>query len=74
MCARRALIQGANGVITACMKRVVVVVLALGTLACGGKKSSTSPTPEIKATGGNTYGGATYGDNAYGGSKYGRAR
>jgi len=57
------------------MKLVVVLVLALGTFACGGKKSSstTSPTPTMKGTGGSTYGGAAYGGNAYGGSKYGHA-
>jgi hypothetical protein len=75
------LIQGGRGVITVAMKLVVVLVFALGTLACGGKKSSstTSPTPTMKGTGGSTYGGskyggATYGGNAYGGSKYGGKR
>lgn len=55
------------------MKLVVALLLALGTLACGGKKSSssTSPTPTISPTGGATYGGNAYGGNAYGGSKYG---
>jgi hypothetical protein len=62
------------------MKLAVVVVLALGTFACGGKKSSpsTSPTPTMKGTdavyGGTTYGGATYGGNTYGGATYGGAR
>jgi len=56
------------------MKIVVVLALAFGALACGGKKSqptTTSNSSMIQGAGGNTYGGKTYGGNAYGGSKYG---
>jgi hypothetical protein len=62
------------------MKLCVVLVLALGSFACGGKKSSSAKTtPMMNETGGSTYGGAAYGGaayggNAYGGSKYGGAR
>ncbi len=58
---------------TGAMKLVVVVLLALGTFACGGKKQpqTTTSQSKIEGTGGSTYGGASYGGNAYGGSKYG---
>ena len=58
---------------TDAMKLVVVVLLAFGTLACGGKKQpqTTASQSKIEGTGGSTYGGKTYGGNAYGGSKYG---
>ena len=71
------MIRSASGVITVAMKLAVVLVLALGAFACGGKKSSsatTSPTPEMTPAGMNATGGSTYGGNAYGGSKYGGAR
>ena len=63
------------------MKLAVVLALALGTFACGGKKSSQTTTSDQMSTmqpaGGSTYGGSKYGGrgmmggNAYGGSKYG---
>ena len=50
------------------MKLVVVLVLALGTFACGSKKPATTTTTNnvMKGTGGNTYGGDAYGGNKYG--------
>jgi hypothetical protein len=70
------LIRTGIGVITVAMKLAVVLVFALGTLACGGKKSSTttSPTQEMRGTGGSTYGGAKYGGNTYGGRGYGGSK
>lgn len=54
------------------MKLAVVLVLTLA-FACGGKKSSTttSPNPATKSMGGYGYGGTGYGGNTYGGAQYG---
>ena len=65
------------------MKLAVVFAFALGTFACGGKKSSPTTTTgtsdqmsTMQPAGGSTYGGSKYGGGmfggkAYGGSKYG---
>lgn len=69
------MIGGATSVITERMKLRVVLALVLGLAACGGKKSSSSTTPNPSPDmGGATYGGATYGGNTYGGATYGGAR